>query len=97
MVAHLRLVVPTSITPAAEPTEKGRLSFDDWYVCVELSQEGPAPVLCVWAQDEAGHPGGDTQLDLAGVDAFLGDLDGFRARVEELRALLAVETGGDRR
>ena len=104
MVAHLRLVTPATLTPptvtpatvtlATEHAEEARLAFTDWYLGAELSEELAGPRLVLWAQSMAGHPAGDTALDLAGVDALLTGLDGFRVRVEHFRAQLAAGTAG---
>lgn len=107
MVAHLRLVTPATLAPptvtpatvtlATEHAEETRLAFADWYLGASLSEELAGPRLVLWAQSMAGHPAGDTALDVAGVDALLSGLDGFRARVEQFRAQLADETAGGTR
>jgi hypothetical protein len=77
----------------APAVDTARLTFPNgWYLAAEISRETPRPVLAVWAQDTSGWPGGDCQLDAAGVDAILGDLDQFAAQLRALRAQLAAET-----
>jgi hypothetical protein len=97
MLAHSSKIVHAAgqHDPAVDTA---RLTFPNgWYLAAEISRETPRPVLAMWAQDTSGWPGGDCQLDVAGVDALLADLPRFAAQLRALRDQLAAETSGDAR
>lgn len=69
-----------------------RLVLPGWSVFAEASEDGPRPVAAVWAQSAEGWPGGESELDAAGVDEVLAQLPQFAARLRALRASLIVGT-----
>jgi hypothetical protein len=92
MLAHSSKIVHVA-GQHAPAVDIARLTFPNgWYLAAEISRETPRPLLALWTQDISGWPGGDCQLDAAGVDALLADLPRFAAQLRALRDQLAAET-----
>lgn len=94
----MHIVAHRELPTAAVTDEQACRPARGWYLGARLFRDPGAPLaaalVVVRAQDEKGQPARDTEFEVAGSHARLGDMDRFGPQPQALRAQLATEPTG---